>query len=148
MTRTRLLEFLRAHRYAVQSSVSGEGAPQSAVVGVAISDDFEVVFDTLDTTRKARNLRADGRIAFVMGSLETDAAHTVQYEGVADQPAGEDLAPLVELYLAVFPDGRERQAWPGLTYFRVRPTWLRYSDFTCDPPHIVEWSAAALRRLA
>jgi hypothetical protein len=69
----------------------------------------------------------------------------VQLEGVADEPAGAELAPLKERYLARFPDGREREAWPGITYFRVRPTWVRYSDFRANPPRIVELTAADLR---
>ena len=108
MTRADLLQFLRARRYAVQSSVSSEGAPQAAVIGIAVSDDFEIVFDTIETTRKARNLRRNDRIALVFGSLESDAAQTVQYEGDADRPAGAELEELREQYFQVFPDGRER----------------------------------------
>jgi len=26
----------------------------------------------------------------------------------------------------------------GITYVRVRPAWVRYSDFRIDPPGIVE----------
>jgi hypothetical protein len=144
MTRAALLHFLRARRYAAQSSVSPAGAPQAAVVGIAVSDNFEIIFDTIETTRKAQNLRRDGRIAFVVGSLEPDAAQTVQYEGVADQPTGDERARLIDLYLSVFPDGRERQTWPGLTYFRTRPLWLRYSDFSKNPPSIVELDSLRL----
>ena len=147
MTRADLLQFLRARRYAVQSSVSSEGAPQAAVIGIAVSDDFEIVFDTIETTRKARNLRRDERIALVFGSLESDAAQTVQYEGRVDEPTGADRERLIELYLSVFPDGRERQAWPGLIYFTARMAWLRYSDFRCDPPEILELDAMTLREL-
>jgi hypothetical protein len=131
----------------VQSSVSDAGAPQAAVVGIAVSDRFEVVFDTLDSTRKAQNLRRDNRIALVVGSLLPDARQTVQYEGVVNQPTGGDRARLVELYLSVFPDGRERHDWPGITYFRAEPSWLRFSDYSRDPPAILEFSALDLQRL-
>jgi general stress protein 26 len=144
MTRRGLLEFLKARRYAVQSSVASDGAPQAAVVGFAVSDAFEIVFDTLADTRKARNLLREPRIALVFGSLERDVTLSVQYEGVVDQPIGQELERLVELYLGVFPDGRERQSWPGLMYLRVTPTWLRYSDFSQDPPEILEFDAAGL----
>ncbi len=30
---------------------------------------------------------------------------------------------------AQYPDGRERATLPGITYVRVRPRWLRYSDY-------------------
>ena len=147
ITRATLLEFLRSRRYAVQSSSHPGGAPQSAVVGIAVSDDFEIVFDTLGSSRKAANLRQRAEIAFVIGSLEGQDERTVQVEGRADEPQGAERARLIDLYLAVFPDGRARQQWPGLTYMRATPLWLRYSDYTRTPPLIAEWDAAALRRL-
>ena len=33
-----------------------------------------------------------------------------------------------------------------MTYFRVTPTWLRYSNYAAEPPLIVELSAADLAR--
>ena len=149
ITRAALLEFLRSRRYAVQSSLHPSGAPQSAVVGIAVSDDFEIVFDTLATSRKGQNLRRRAEIAFVIGSLEGIDERTVQYEGRADEPTGAERARLKQLYFGVFPDGRERQTWPGLTYIRATPTWLRYSDYNLDPPDIVDakalgWSLKAL----
>jgi general stress protein 26 len=142
MTRGELLQFLRRHRLAVQSSVSAVGAPQAAVVGFVATDELELVFDTLDSTRKAHNLRRDARIAFVIG---WDEECTVQYEGLADEPRGAELERLKELYFASFPDGRERLSWPGLIYLRARPTWVRFSDFRPATPLIVEWSGAQLR---
>jgi len=126
MDRAELLGFLRRHRLAVQASVSGSGAPQAAVVGFAVSDDLELVFDTLDTTRKVRNLRHDPRTALVVG---WDNEETAQIEGIADEPKGADLERLKRVYFEAYPDGPQRQAWKGITYVRVRPTWVRYSDF-------------------
>jgi ketosteroid isomerase-like protein len=54
------------------------------------------------------------------------------------------LARLQQLYFASFPDGIERKALPDITYFRVRPTWLRDSDFSQQPPAIVEHDIALL----
>lgn len=129
---------MRAHRLAVQATASTDGAPQAAVVGFAVSDRFEIVFDTLASTRKAQNIRANSRVAFVIGGLKGSDERTVQYEGVADEPAGAELERLKSLYYAVFPDGPDRLSWPGLIYVCVRPTWLRYSDYTRDPAEIVE----------
>lgn len=106
--------------------MSDSGAPQAAVIGIAVTDALEIVFDTLGTTRKMTNLRRDPRIALVVG---WDEEQTVQLEGVADEPTGEELARLKAVYLAKFADGVERAAWPDLTYVRVRPSWARYSDF-------------------
>jgi hypothetical protein len=135
MTRAELATFLGRHRLGVLASVAASGGPQAAVVGVAVSADLELVFDTLGSTRKATNLRRDGRAALVVG---WDEEQTVQLEGIADEPTGAELARLKQIYFAAFPDGPTREAWPGITYFRVRPTWVRYSDFRGAEPVIVE----------
>src|SRR5258705_9408970 len=134
MERDELVRFLRRYKLAVQASVAADGSPQAAVVGFAVSDALEIVFDTVESTRKSRNLRAEPRIALVIGWDEI----TAQIEGIADFPAGEELERLRECYFVAYPDGRDRLAWPGITHVRVRPRWIRYSDFTRDPPHIVE----------
>ena len=137
-TRQQILEFMRAHRMAVQASVANWSAPQAAAVGIVVTDAFEVFFDTLDTSRKAANLRTNSNVAFVIGGLLDGEEKTVQYEGVADEPRGVELEQLKQEYFASFPDGPERQAWAGITYVRARPRWLRFSDFTQSPPEIIE----------
>jgi len=118
--------------------------PQAAVVGVAVSDRFEIVFDTLASTRKAVNLRLNPRAALVVGGLTDGDERTAQVEGIADEPSGEELERLKDVYYHVYPDGPSRLKWPGLIYFRVRPTWMRFSDYTQDPPLIVEFAAEQL----
>jgi hypothetical protein len=97
---------MRRHRLAVQASVGTTGGVQAAVVGIAVTDRFEIVFDTLETTRKAGNLARDGHVAFVIGGLLDGEEQTVQCEGIADRPAGSELQSLQEAYFRVFPDGR------------------------------------------
>ena len=146
MTRDALLQFMRSEKYAVQTSVSAAGSPQAAVVGIAVTDAFEIVFDTVTSSRKAPNLRANPSIAFVIGGTRDGDERTVQYEGIADEPGGADLDRLLAVYYARFPEGPERRAWPGLIYVRVKPTWIRYSDFSADPPEIVEFDPSSWGR--
>ena len=140
MTRSELVQFLRRYKLAVVASSSAEG-PQAAVVGFAVSDALELVFDTLESTRKYQNLRKDPRIALVVG---WDHEATAQIEGRVDFPVGAELERMRQVYFVAYPDGRERLAWPGITHVRVRPTWVRHSDYTLDPPRIVELTAAQL----
>ena len=135
MTKAELVAFLRRHRWAVEASRDSSGAPQAAVVGFAVTDDLEVVFDTLDATRKVANLRADPRVALVIG---WDDEQTVQIEGTADEPPEPERQRLQRVYFSAFPDGPSRRTWPGITYVRVRPSWIRYSDFRGPAPRVVE----------
>ncbi len=141
MTRAELVGFLREHRLAVEASVAPDGRPQAAVVGFAVSDLLEIIFDTVTSSRKYQNLHRDPRIALVIG---WDGEITAQIEGVVDFPTGDALDRIRACYFVAYPDGRERLAWPGTTHARVRPTWIRYSDFTQDPPRIVEMTSDQL----
>ena len=125
---------MRSQKHGVVATTGDDGAPQAAVVGYVVSDALELVFDTLGDTRKAQNLRKRPRLALTM--WDEAKARTVQYEGVADEPKGAELAPYKALYLASFPDGREREQWPGITWFRVKPRWVRHSDFSGEEPVI------------
>lgn len=138
MERTELAAFVRSHRWAIQSTSSPAGAPQAAIIGVAVTDALELVFDTLSSSRKAANLRANPRVALVIGGWNDADPRTIQFEGVADFPAGTELEDLKQVYYAAFPDGPTRLSWPGITYVRVKPRWLRFSDFTVEPPAISE----------
>jgi pyridoxine/pyridoxamine 5'-phosphate oxidase len=133
-----LVAFLRAQRWAVEATVSSAVQPQAAIIGYAVTDQLELVFDTLTTSRKAANLRANPRIALVIGGWHAGSEQTLQYEGVADFPVGVELVRLKNEYFKAFPDGASRESWAGITYVRVRPTWLRFSDYKVDPPRIVE----------
>jgi hypothetical protein len=135
---------MRTQRLAVEASRAADGGVQAALVGIAVTEAFEIVFDTLDSTRKARNLRVSPRVAFVLGGSPATEERTVQFEGIADEPVGAELERIKTAYFQVWPDGPERASWPGIAYFRVRPTWIRFSDFGCAPPRIVEFTADQL----
>ena len=134
MTRSGFHAFLCQHRLAVLSTVR-DGAPQAALVGIAVTDRLEIVFDTVTGSRKYANLFADPRVALVAG---WDYGKTMQVEGTADLIASEELAAYKEVYFAVWPDGRERERWPDIAYVRVRPRWLRCADYGRAPPTIEE----------
>jgi general stress protein 26 len=109
-----------------------------------VTDAFELIFDTLSSSRKIANLRRQPRIAFVIGGYATGDQATVQYEGVADEPWGTELARCKAAYLAAWPDGREREHLPDIVYVRVRPTWIRYSDYSQEPAQIEEFDRERL----
>jgi Pyridoxamine 5'-phosphate oxidase len=116
------------------SSHSVGGKPQSAVVAIVVTPELELIFDTVKESRKFGNLKANGACSVTMWKGEV----TVQYEGVAMEPVGEELVRYQEAYFAKLPDGRDRLKWTGIVYFVVRPKWVRFSDFDARPPAIEE----------
>lgn len=119
-----LLDFMREHLLAVEASVSAEGAPQAALVGFVVTDEFELFFDTVAASRKVVNLRRDPRIAFVIAATTVRDERTVQYEGVADEPTGKELEGLKELYFESFPDGRQRQVRVAVPLGERKRRWV------------------------
>ena len=118
--------FMNKERLAVLSTVTEAGQPQSALMGMAITPQLEIIFDTVKSSRKYPNLKKNPRVAWVVGCT-TEVS--VQYEGLAEELAGEELAKYKKTYFTAFPDGAIRENWPGITYFVVRPTWVRYCDY-------------------
>src|SRR5207245_6031674 len=95
-------------------------------MGIAVTAELEVVFDTLKTSRKYQNLTLNPRVAFVIGG---ESETTVQYEGQAEELHGPELQHYKEVYFRKWRDGRERENGPKTCYFRVRPTWIGVSEF-------------------
>ncbi|MBZ5610196.1 MAG: pyridoxamine 5'-phosphate oxidase family protein [Acidobacteriia bacterium] len=136
MTKADVFEFIQEQTLGVLGTISPDGAPQTALVGIAVTGELEIVFDTVQSTRKYRNLTRNQACSFVIG---WEGETTVQYDGEARVPEASELARYQEIYFKKFPDGPSRLSWPGITYFVVRPKWIRYSDFDQAPPRIEEF---------
>ena len=135
MDRGFIYSFMAGCRYGVVSSIAGDGTPQAALVGIAVTPELEIIFDTVSSSRKYRNLMARPGCSFVVG---WSGEQTIQYEGISSTPTGAELKRYQEVYFAAWPDGPARMSWHGIAYFVVRPTWIRYSDFAQNPPLIPE----------
>jgi pyridoxine/pyridoxamine 5'-phosphate oxidase len=135
MTKTALYEFMTAQRLGVVGYLSPDGAPRSALVGIGVTQELEIVFDTVASSRKYECLVTNPAASFVLGWAKES---TVQLEGRAFQPAREELKRYQQVYFAAYPDGPDRLSWPGIAYFVVRPKWIRFSDYDQQPPVIVE----------
>lgn len=134
MTKAGLYAFLANHKLGVLGTVR-DGTSQSALMGIAVTPELEVVFDTVKSSRKYPNLLARPACSFVIGGWG-GVERTVQYEGEAEELKPPELARYQQIYFAVWPDGPARMSWPGIVYFVVRPRWIRYSDFSRNPPLI------------
>jgi pyridoxine/pyridoxamine 5'-phosphate oxidase len=110
VTRAEIYELLRRHRLAVISTVNAEASPQAALIGFAVTEALDIIFDTVTTSRKYANMLANPRVALVIG---WDAEQTVQVEGSAEVLSGDALQTCKQEYL---PCGRTAaSASVGLT---------------------------------
>lgn len=139
MEQSELLAYLRSQRLGVLGTLAPSGELQAALVGYAVTPGLQIVFDTLQTTRKYRNMMANPRVSFTVGNT---AGHgderTAQYEGIAEELAGESLSRLQPIYFATWPDCIAHKQWPHITWIAIRPLWIRYSDFNI--PMAQEWT--------
>ncbi len=137
MTKADIYQFMSKQRLGVLGTLSSRGSPQSALVGIAVTPELEIIFDTVKSSRKFQNLMSNPGCSFVVGWT---GELTVQHEGEAHQPEGAALAHYQEAYFVRWPECRSHLSWPGITYFVVRPKWIRYSDFDQNPPFIEEFT--------
>ena len=137
MSEADLYNFLKQCKLGVLATLGETNVPQSALVGIAVTKDLDIVFDTVKTSRKYPNLIARPACSFVIGWTGEE---TVQFEGIADELAGGELQRYQHTYFNVWPECRGHMSWPGITYFVVRPRWIRYSNFDHNPPLIQEFT--------
>ena len=96
-----LYKYITKHRYAILCSVTPEGHPEAALIGFTVAPDLRLIFDTVSTSRKFKNLISNNSVALVIG---WEDEQTVQYEGRVIFQAGNEFNKMLKLYFQVFPD--------------------------------------------
>jgi general stress protein 26 len=128
-------QFIKQQPLGVIATTNKAEQPEAALVGIAVSVNLEIIFDTIKISRKYHNILQNPKVALVIG---WDDETTIQYEGTAEVLGNDAVAEnLKEIYFRAFPDGRERaETWPGLVHIKVTPQWLRYSNF--NEPQVIQ----------
>lgn len=133
MNREEFVAFVREAREGVVATVDAKGSPEAALVGLAVTDAGDVLFDTHTAARKVANIRGNARVAVVIG---WDDGVSVQVEGVAVVLAGAEREACGKVYLEQFPGSRALA--DGFSLVRVVPDWLRRYDARTDPALVTE----------
>ena len=129
-----LYAFIKKQLLAVLTTVNEKSLPEAALIGIAVTPELEIVFDTSNTSRKYQNIIQNTAVALVIG---WNNEITLQYEGIATQ-LKEDDTFYREVYFDTFKDGRQRaEAMHGIVHFKITPNWVRYCDYN-DPTMIKE----------
>ncbi|MBI4137031.1 pyridoxamine 5'-phosphate oxidase family protein [Candidatus Roizmanbacteria bacterium] len=130
-----ILEFISHEKLAVIATVGTDSKPESAVLEFGQTDSLELIFDCFSSSRKYNNLQTNKNVAFVIG---WDNNITVQYEGIATELTGSNATLYKETYWKKNPEAKRWDSREGITYFKVSPRWIRYSDLNADPWKVIE----------
>lgn len=136
-------DFIGKHEIAVISTVTPEGNPEAAVIEFGDTDELELIFDTLTTYRKYKNLQHNNQVAFVIG---WDEDITVQYEGETHELFGEEQEKYKQIYFQKNPKARKWEQKQETRYFKVIPRWIRYSNLNTNPWEIYEINPVERRK--
>lgn len=123
-------QFLGRHTLAVLATTDLTNQPEAAVIEFSELKTLELVFDTYSIFRKYKNMLSNQRVALVIG---WDCNTTLQYEGRAVELEGPELEASRAVHLQKFPDAIQFEQYEGMKYFKVLPTWLRYTDMSGFP---------------
>ncbi|HWD61808.1 MAG TPA: pyridoxamine 5'-phosphate oxidase family protein [Humibacter sp.] len=132
---TEIARFIRECGRGVVATVTSNGHPEAAMVGLVTLNDGTILFNSFSSSRKIANLLAHPRIALVVG---VDGAVTVQLEGYATVTEGETRARFAAEYERQSPGSRAASDTMSLVV--VRPRWLRVYDTSQEPPVVAEAS--------
>lgn len=124
---------IQSNTLAVLSTVTPEGNSESAVIEISVLDDLELIFDTLASFRKYRNLMVNRNVSVVIG-LELI---TIQYEGVTSELKGNELNKYKKIHLDRFPEAVKFEKL-GMKFFKIVPKWIRYTDVSKQPWEVFE----------
>lgn len=119
-----LYAYMNKRNLAVLATIGPHNTPEAAVMEFGQTHKLELIFDTLNTSRKYANLKKNPKIAFVIG---WEDGNTVQYEGIAMELQGTELAAYKKIMFAKNPAFAKWENLPDMTYFKVIPKWIRYS---------------------
>jgi Pyridoxamine 5'-phosphate oxidase len=67
MTKADIYQFISKQKLGVLGTLSPGGSPQSALVGIAVTPELEIIFDTVKSSRKFQNLMSNSGCSFVVG---------------------------------------------------------------------------------
>src|SRR2546427_4429674 len=69
MTKSDIYQFIAKQKLGVLGTLSSGGSPQSALVGIAVTPELEIIFDTVKSSRKFQNLMSNSQL-FVRGWVD------------------------------------------------------------------------------
>lgn len=130
-----IVNYLETQRVGVLAVEMPDGSPHAATVHFAHSNEpLLFYFETRRDSRKAQALlgRNVTRATFVIGSDES-SMKTFQLDGLIEVLKDDEKGTFDSVYLAKFPEKKEKSYDPQFIFFKFMPTWWRFTDWKA--PH-------------
>ncbi len=131
VTKKEIFDFLQTQPLGVISSLDSSGQPQSATVAFSQTADLSIIIGTSKTSRKANNIVADKRTAFVATDIEK--RYTVQLEATAKKLTPQEFATYEQAHFKKLPMSAPFKDIKGQCYFLLKPTSLKFTDCSQNP---------------
>lgn len=136
MNKQKIDDFLRKNDLCVLATASKSGKPQAAVLAYVFKDNSLYVFTEI-STRKYQNIVENNQVSVVVGGFKDDP--TVQLDGtIIELSLGEGIKTK-ESVLNLHPEWKGYFDSPDGRWFAIKPSWMRYSNFSVNPPEIEEY---------
>lgn len=133
----KILDFLKLYKLAVISTVDTQNnKPEAACVAFAEKENLDIIFGTLNTSRKYKNLQSNQNISFVIGW--SDELGSVQYEGVARELSDNEALENGEIMAIKKGKMQGYLSREDNRFFLVKPTWIRFVDKSVSPQEVSE----------
>ena len=129
-----ILEINKKENLAVLA-YDNNGQPRSAAIDFSETENLEIVFTTLTNYRKYENLKNNPKVSLVFGGKENI---TVQYEGEAKELSRVGFLPYLKYHIQKNPVELKFSEMLEARFFKISPTWIRYSNFSAKPNEIFE----------
>ena len=134
-----VLKFLKEkpEKFCVLATASKNGKTESAVLAYAIKDDFAILLSTHKESRKTQNILENNQVSLVIGWSFTDPY--VQCDGIATivENNDESYQSDDQFFFSINPHAAQFKT-PDTIFIAVKPTWIRFTDFSSSPPKVEE----------
>ncbi|MBI1833421.1 MAG: pyridoxamine 5'-phosphate oxidase family protein [Candidatus Andersenbacteria bacterium] len=130
-------KFIATQILGVVATVNEQSKPESALVAITEAGNLDLIFGTSNQSRKYRNLINRPHVAITLGN-DPGKPLTVQYEGEAIEIKGSEMERYRDLHIKKNPRSKKFAERSDQRWFKVKPTWIRYSDLEAKPPNIFE----------
>ncbi len=130
-----VLKILKSNDLCVLSTVTPDGKSQSALMAYTIKDDFTILMNTEATTRKVQNIIENNNVSLVVGGFKGDPS--IQIDATARIADNQQAQEAQQYMLSQNPELSNYFA-PNGRFIIITPDWLKYSDYSQNPPEIKE----------